>query len=60
LPVDADPLVALLPDHPPDAVHVVALVLDQLRVELAPLATLLGLALNVIVGAAALTVTAAV
>lgn len=58
--MDADPLVALLPDHPPEAVHVVASVLDQLRVELAPLATLLGLALNVIVGAAALTVTAAV
>jgi hypothetical protein len=43
----------MLPDQPPDAVHAVALVLVQLNVELWPLATVLGLALRVTVGAGA-------
>jgi hypothetical protein len=34
-----------LPDHEPEAVHEVALVETQVKVELAPLATVLGLAL---------------
>jgi len=50
-PVDDEPLVDLLPDHPPDAVHEVALVDDQLMVELAPLTRVLGLAVTVTVGA---------
>jgi hypothetical protein len=44
-PVDCEPLTALLPDHPPEAVQEVALVDDQVKVELPPLATVLGLAL---------------
>jgi hypothetical protein len=50
LPVELEPLVDLLPDQAPEAVHAVALVEDQVRVELVPLETLLGLALNVTVG----------
>lgn len=46
------------PLHPPDAVHPVALVELQLRLENAPLAMLVGLAVNVTVGAGA-TVTVA-
>jgi hypothetical protein len=45
-PVDALPLSAFGPDHAPEAVHEVALVDDHVRVELSPLATLLGLALK--------------
>jgi len=45
-PVDCEPLMGLLPDQAPEAVHEVALVDDQLKVELAPLATVLGLALR--------------
>ena len=41
---------ALLPDHAPDAVHEVAFVADQFRVELAPLSTELGLAVRLTVG----------
>jgi hypothetical protein len=60
-PVDAEPLTGSLPAQPPEAVQAVALVEDQLRVELPPLATVLGLALSVTVAAgAALTVTVAV
>jgi len=56
--VDCEPLVALVPDHAPEAVHEDDLVADQLNVELAPLATVLGLAVRVTVGAVAeLTVT---
>jgi hypothetical protein len=44
-PVDRDPLDVTAPDHPPDAVQAVALVEDQVNVELAPLETLVGLAL---------------
>ena len=52
-PVLAVPAVALLPDQAPLAVQLVALVVDQVRLELAPLATLVGFALNVTVGAGA-------
>ena len=56
--MDCDPLVALVPDHAPEAVHEEELVADQLKVELAPLATVLGLAVRVTAGAVAgLTVT---
>ena len=51
-PVDCVPLVAWLPDHPPEAAHEVALLDDHVRVELLPLAIVLGLALRVTVGAA--------
>jgi hypothetical protein len=49
--VECDPLVASLPLQPPDAAQEVALVDDQDRVEPAPLATVLGLALKLTVGA---------
>jgi hypothetical protein len=49
--VDSAPLVALLPDHPPEALHEVALAADHLSVELPPRATVLGLALKATVGA---------
>ncbi len=55
--MDCEPLVALLPDQAPEAVHEVALVADQLTVELDPLTTMLGLAVTVTVGAAALAFT---
>ena len=51
-PVLALPLVTLLPDHPPDAVQLVACVEDQLSVEAEPLPTVPGLALRVTVGLA--------
>jgi hypothetical protein len=50
-PVDCEPLVALVPDQPPEAVQEVALGVDQDNVELAPLATVLGLAVMLTVGA---------
>lgn len=46
-PVVCEPLVALAPDQAPEAEQEVALLEDQANVELAPLATVLGLALNV-------------
>jgi len=55
--VDWEPLVAWLPDQPPEAVHEVAFVVDQLRVELLPLAMELGLAARLTVGAEAAEVT---
>ena len=59
-PVDWEPLIALLPDQPPEAVQAVALLETQLKVELPPLATVLGLALMLTVApGAALTVTVA-
>ncbi len=42
-----------LPDQPPDAVQEVAFVVDQLKVELLPLTTELGLAARLTVGAGA-------
>jgi hypothetical protein len=62
-PVDSEPPVALAPDHAPEAVQLVASVDDQVSVELAPLATVCGLAVIVTVGGvgggAAVTVTLA-
>jgi hypothetical protein len=58
-PVVWVPLVALLPDHPPDAVQALALVEDQVKVELAPEAIELGAALMLTVGAADATDTVA-
>jgi hypothetical protein len=58
-PVVCEPLAALVPDQAPLAVQEVALVAAQVRVELEPLATLLGLAVKVTVGAAESTVTVA-
>lgn len=52
-PVDWEPLVARSPDQLPDATHTVALAADQFKVALAPLATVLGLADRVTVGAGA-------
>ena len=54
-----DPLVASLPLHPPEAVQAVAFVDVQDRVELLPLAMVLGLALKLTVGAGEVTVTVA-
>ncbi len=50
-PVDFEPVVASLPDQPPEAVQLVALVEDQVNVALLPLVTVLGDALKVTVGA---------
>jgi hypothetical protein len=44
------PLSGLLPVQPPEAVHPVALVEDQLSVELPPLATVVGVAVSATVG----------
>jgi len=54
------PLTGLLPDHAPDAVHDAAFSADQVRVELLPLITELGLAESLTVGAGVLTETLAV
>jgi hypothetical protein len=59
VPVDCVPLMALGPDHAPEAVQAVALVEDHVRVDEAPLFTLLGLTKKVIVGAVASTDTLA-
>jgi hypothetical protein len=48
-----------VPDQLPEAVHEVALLEDQVNVELAPLATLAGFALSDTLGAAAVSVTVA-
>jgi hypothetical protein len=40
-----------VPAQPPDAVQALALLVDQVRLALPPLATVLGLALSAIVGA---------
>ena len=58
-PVDCEPLVALPPDQPPDAVQAVALADDHLRVELPAEAIELGLALMLTVGAGEVTDTVA-
>jgi len=58
-PVDAEPLIALVPVQAPDALHAVALVAVQLNVEALPLATVLGLAVKLSVGAGAETDTVA-
>ena len=58
--MDWEPLVPRVPVQPPEAVHEVALVELQLRVELPPNATVVGLALKLAVGAGVVTVTVAV
>ncbi len=58
-PVDDEPLVALLPDQPPEALHEVALAADQVRAELPAFVTVLGFALNATVGAGEATDTVA-
>jgi len=58
-PLDCEPLIALLPDQPPEPVQEVALVDDQLNVDALPLATVLGLAVKLTVGAGAVTETVA-
>jgi hypothetical protein len=58
-PVDCEPLIPLVPDQAPEAVQAVALLADQLTVELPPLVTLLGLAERLIVGTGWVTVTVA-
>ena len=58
-PLECDPLVAWVPLQPPDAAQEVALVDVQDSVELPPLATVLGLALKLTVGASEVTVTVA-
>jgi len=50
-PVDCEPLMALVPDQAPDAVQVVALVVDQIKVELLPLTMELGFTARLTVGA---------
>jgi hypothetical protein len=57
--VDCEPLTALPPLHAPDAMQAVALVADQVSVELVPLATELGAALITTVGAGELMLTVA-
>jgi hypothetical protein len=56
-PVDCEPLIPFVPDQAPEAVQDVALVADQVRVELPPLVTVLGLADRLIVGTGWVTVT---
>jgi hypothetical protein len=51
--VDCEPLIALAPDQAPEAVQEVALVAAQVNVDVPPLATVLGLALNLTVGGGA-------
>lgn len=53
------PLVAKLPDQPPEAVQAVAPVEDHVKVAEAPVVMLVGFALNVTLGGAAVTVTVA-
>jgi hypothetical protein len=56
-PVDCDPLVGSLPDQAPDAVQAVALVADQVSVEVPPLVMVLGFACSSTRGGAPVTVT---
>jgi len=59
-PEDCEPLVPLAPDQAPEAVQEVALIADQVKFELPPLATVLGLALMLTVAVGfAVTVTVA-
>jgi hypothetical protein len=57
--VDCWPLIGLTPDQAPEAVHEVAFAALQLSVELVPLATVLGVALMLTVGAVDFTETVA-
>jgi hypothetical protein len=53
--VACDPVVAWAPVQPPEALHEVAFVDDQVSVEVAPLFTVVGLAAKVTAGAGVLT-----
>jgi hypothetical protein len=53
------PAAASVPLHPPEAVHEVALVVDQVNAEVAPLCTVVGLAAKVTAGAGVVTDTVA-
>jgi hypothetical protein len=57
--VALEPLVGLVPLHPPDATQAVALVDDQVNTDAAPLLTVLGFAEKVRAGAALVTDTVA-
>ena len=57
--MDCVPVSALAPDQDPEAVQAVALVADQVSVELPPLATVLGLAARLMVGTGCVTETVA-
>jgi hypothetical protein len=59
-PVDCEPLVAVFaPDQAPEAIQDVALFADQVIMALLPLATVLGLAARLTVGAGVVTETVA-
>lgn len=58
-PVDCEPVAALAPDQAPEAMQDVALVADQVSMALLPLATVLGPADRVTVGAGVVTETVA-
>ncbi len=49
------PLTASLPVHPPEAVHAVASVVDQVSVDVPPFFTVVGLAVKVTAGAGVVT-----
>ena len=57
--MDCEPLTALDPDQAPEALQEVALVEDQLMVEVPPLVIVLGLAVRATVGEGCVTETAA-
>jgi hypothetical protein len=54
-----EPLAARVPLHPPEATQEVALLEDQVRIDVPPLLTVVGLALSVTEGAGVVTVTVA-
>ena len=54
-PLDCEPLMALTPDQAPEAVQAVALLEDQVKTALLPLAIVLGLAATATVGAGGVT-----
>lgn len=58
VPLVTEPDVGWSPDHPPEAMHVVALVVDHVSVDRAPYATDVGSADRVMVGTGAVTDTA--
>ena len=49
--MDCEPLTGILPDQAPEAMHEVALLALHLSFELEPLATVLGVALRLTLGA---------
>jgi hypothetical protein len=58
-PVDQVPLIATAPLQPPEAVHAVAFAEVQVNVDIPPLATVVGEAASVTVGAGETTTTSA-